>query len=169
MFFIINSFMSSPYNASLCLYCPPENVVIYSKEEMPTIFPDYFELDYNKPIKNIDNSKIMENIENGKIVKPLKIVDKEISISLKRRKYRSAEFFIQFDEDFSKYEIDLYSYSDKKPRPVLVVDRQKFIIDDLEESQNYSIRIRGLNPELNTFTKWSKEINFYSLKGIFYI
>lgn len=142
MFFIINNWDSTIYNASLCFHCIPDNVIIYTKEEIPMIFPD--------------NSK------------PIGALDKEITISCKRRKYKSAEFFIQSDKEFKNFEIELYLSSESKPVQKFFYDRQKLIISDLMENQCYLIRVRGVDIESNIYTKWSKETSFYPLKGTFY-
>lgn len=145
MFFVTINWGSYPLNASNCFHCSSENIILYYKEEFPLIFPN-----------------------QGKEKALRTILDKEIGLSCQRRMYNKAELLIEFDKEFSTYEIEIFSDEDHKPIIQTKTDRQRFIASNLEENRCYVARVRGANEDFKIYTKWSKECSFYPLKGFFF-
>lgn len=143
MFFIIRSWNTTVYNASNCFHCSSDNIIQYEKEELSTIF------------QNTDTKLIESN------------VDKEISLTCKRRMHTACELFIECHKDFPVYEVEVFSETDNKPFLKAKTDRQRFPVTQLEENKCYLARVRGCNEDYKIYTKWSKECCFYSLKGSF--
>ena len=139
MFFVVNGWSTTVYNASNCLHCSSDNIIIYNNEELSLIFS-------NQKNKLID-------------------IDKEIGLSCRRRMYTACELFIECDQDFSVYEIEVFSETDNKPFLKAKTDRQRFPVTQLEENKCYMARGRGCIEDYEIYTKWSKECCFYSLKS----
>ena len=100
MFFIVRDWNTYPENAANCLHCSPENIIDYCKTDFPLIFPNQ-----EKALR-------------------ASILDKEIGFSCRRRMFTACELFIEFDKDFSEYEVEIYSETDNKPLFKSKTDRQ---------------------------------------------
>lgn len=141
MFFITYSWNNyDGFEMKNYFYCDPENCFNFCNEEFPMIFP------------NIDKKK--------------NVINKKINISLHRRMLGAAEIFIEFDELFSQYEIQVFDQTNSvDPFISAISDRKTYIACPLKENVCYIVRVRGVNKEDNCYTKWSDECSFYSLKS----
>ena len=141
MFYILYDYSPNIGDVKLCLHCDPENVLNFKKDELPSIFSNYG--------KQFSNA----------------LLDVEIVLKCRRRIYAGAELIIEMNKSFSCYEIEIYSEKDHKPFVKCKTDREVFFANDLDENCVYVARVRGVNEEHRIYSKWSKEVLFYPLKG----
>ena len=148
MFYILCNYNAYNYQLSQLFMCPPENILSFHQSELPSIFP--------KLVKPQDPNNIT-------------IVDKEIKIICKRKMVNSVTLAIELDPSCSNYELEVYCETENKPPQTLTCNnRATVLIGDLEEDKYYKARIRGIyDDNKKIMTKWSQEISFYPLKGIF--
>ena len=91
----------------------PENIILFTKNELPSIFSNY-----GKPFSNAT-------------------LDVEIGLKCRRRIYGGAELLIEMNKSFSSYDIEIYSKKDHKPFIKCKYDREIFFANNLEENFYY--------------------------------
>lgn len=144
MFFIMYAQNWSHNHISQCFFCSPEECFSYDAVEMPMIFK-----------KN--------TAQNEEI-----LVKETVGATMKRRFYNGAEFHINLLNNFPTYEIEVLAELEKEPKIKCIVDREVFIAHPLEGDKCHYFRVRGYveKKKIKMYTNWSKEINFYPMKGI---